>query len=53
MESEGIKWTLKHPGLTHREFLRLVELDEKCVNQTLTRDEELECEALLNKVRAN
>lgn len=46
-----MRWTLKHPGLTDKEFERLVELDEKEVEGTMTREERKEADRLLEKVR--
>jgi hypothetical protein len=45
-----MRWTLKHPGLTNKEFERLVELDKKDVAGTMTKAEREEADKLLEKV---
>ena len=45
-----MRWTLKHPGLTDKEFERLVELDKKDAEGTMTREERKEADRLLEKV---
>ena len=46
-----MEWTLKHPGMTDEEFLRLVELDDKEVEGTMTSEEREEADALLAKLQ--